>query len=310
MKVIPAALFSGNDERFWILIDLIKINIFIHILTLWCAIFEIFLYDMNNQIFLEFIYRSRRNHKQIHYFFIPCGTGFDLYWIDYTFYLWRYFICKNYFFLPIDGAKLQLFLSYFISFFRDFLQHFKATFGRKIFTLQPETPYDFIDEYEPLGDRSKYWWWVNEFDYKQGQHGTATRSFRIPGSWENYHCSTMINGTIWHANPHGIMKLGRCGFEKIDFFDAADSSRKFLGTSSNPACTGNRAGDKMIVTVAGSKVHQVFDLQNFTFWDTQPCQVKVTCFATTTLESGLYKDQLHCSLLSNFPKFLGFLFFQ
>ena len=96
----------------------------------------------------------------------------------------------------------------------------------------------------------------------------------------------MINGTIWHANPHGIVKLGRCGFEKVDFFDAADPSQKFTGTSPVPACTGNRAGDKMIVTVAGSKVHQVFDLKNFTYWETQPCQVNLKCFLT--LADGLY----------------------
>ena len=66
-----------------------------------------------------------------------------------------------------------------------------------------------MPNYEPLeGTLSPFWYTVTEFDYTEGESSFGeARSFRIPGAWENYHCSANVGGTIYHANPDGILKF-------------------------------------------------------------------------------------------------------
>ena len=70
--------------------------------------------------------------------------------------------------------------------------------------------FDIKKDYEPLAGASPgvFWWWVNEFDYSKGSDGVVTRSFRIPGMWENYHCTTKIDNQIYHVAPGGRVDKG------------------------------------------------------------------------------------------------------
>ena len=150
---------------------------------------------------------------------------------------------------------------------------------KKVFVIQPQTPYDFLKDKMPNytaleGPRDMIAYTVTEFDYSEGESVFGeTRQFTIPGIWENYHCSVNVGGTIYHAHPGGILKLGGCGFENVPFFSADGDEFTGQGIHSFPACgafwTGEADNKQWKLMVLSSEI-TVFDLNSRIFYETLP----------------------------------------
>jgi len=87
-----------------------------------------------------------------------------------------------------------------------------AVSGKKLFTIQPDTPYDWNSDHDFYDHK----YVVQEYNVEPGKHGVMTRSFLIPGAKEGYTCSAYVGGKLYHASPAGIIRLGACNFELVD----------------------------------------------------------------------------------------------
>merc|ERR1719471_1795950 len=112
---------------------------------------------------------------------------------------------------------------------------------------------------------------VTEFDYSEGESVFGeTRQFTIPGVWESYHCAVNVGGTIYHAHPGGILKLGSCGFEIVTFF--SPNGDEFYGTGSEPLCGAFWTGEadnklwKLMVISANNDVF-IMDINSRIFYE-------------------------------------------